>query len=224
MKTNSKDFRELVHKELNPVYLFFAEESIQLTSLIDSVLLAAKDSNFDEKTTYVVSKDMDWSFLDSNNENLDLFGSKKIVEIKLIGTGPGNKGSKAIKDYCLDIDKDKLLIISAERLEKKQQTSAWAKVLEKSGIFVVEPPVNKNSMPGWIKARASGLKLNLDSQAIQLLSEKTEGNLLAASHELTKLSLLFPDQEITLENMEKSISNSSKFGIFSSKEVVSFMS
>jgi len=36
MKTNSKDLRELVRKELNPVYLFFAEESIQLTSLIMS--------------------------------------------------------------------------------------------------------------------------------------------------------------------------------------------
>ena len=112
MKINSKDLRESVHKELNPVYLFFAEESIQLTSLTDLVLMAAKDSNFDEKTTYVVSKDMDWSFLDSNNENLDLFGSKKIIEIKLLGSGPGNKGSKAIKEYSLDPNPNKLLIIS----------------------------------------------------------------------------------------------------------------
>ena len=69
-------------------------------------------------------------------------------------------------------------------------------------------------MPSWIKTKASSLNLALDVQAIQLLSEKTEGNLLAASHELMKLSLLFSEQEITLENMEKSISNSAKFGIF----------
>ena len=214
MKLSRAHFIKELESELGTIYSFFADESIQISELTDEVIKKAKSAGFEDKQTYIVTKDTDWSFLNSENENFDLFGSKKIVEIKLIGTGPGNKGSKAIKDYCLDIDKDKLLIISAERLEKKQQTSAWAKVLEKSGIFVVEPPVNKDSMPGWIKARASGLKLNLDSQAIQLLSEKTEGNLLAVSHELTKLTLLFPDQEITLENMEKSISNSSKFGIF----------
>ena len=214
MKLSRAHFIKELESELGTIYSFFADESIQISELTDEVIKKAKSAGFEDKQTYIVTKDTDWSFLNSENENFDLFGSKKIIEIKLIGTGPGNKGSKAIKDYCLDIDKDKLLIISAERLEKKQQTSAWAKVLEKSGIFVVEPPVNKDSMPGWIKARASGLKLNLNSQAIQLLSEKTEGNLLAVSHELTKLSLLFPDQEITLENMEKSISNSSKFGIF----------
>ena len=214
MKLSRAQFIKELESELGTIYSFFADESIQISELTDEVIKKAKSAGFEDKQTHIVTKDTDWSFLNSENENFDLFGSKKIVEIKLIGTGPGNKGSKAIKDYCLDIDKDKLLIISAERLEKKQQTSAWAKALEKSGIFVVEPPVNKNSMPGWIKARASGLKLNLDSQAIRLLSEKTEGNLLAVSHELTKLTLLFPDQEITLENMEKSISNSSKFGIF----------
>ena len=112
MKINSKDLKKLVHKELSPLYVFFAEESIQLTSLTDLVLLAAKNSNFDEKITHVVAKDMDWSFLDSNNDNLDLFGSKKIIEIKLVGSGPGNKGSKALKDYSLDPDPNKLLIIS----------------------------------------------------------------------------------------------------------------
>ena len=214
MKTNSKDLRELVRKELNPVYLFFAEESIQLTSLIDSVLLAAKDSNFDEKTTYVVSKDMDWSFLDSNNENLDLFGSKKIIEIKLLGSGPGNKGSKALKEYSLDPNPNKLLIVSAEGLDKKSQSSAWAKSLEENGIMVVENPIPLNSMPKWIQSRANDSNVLIKNDAAQLLSEKTEGNLLAATQEIIKLALLYPNIEIGLKEMEDSISNASKYGIF----------
>ena len=214
MKINSKDLRESVHKELNPVYLFFAEESIQLTSLTDLVLLAAKDSNFDEKTTYVVSKDMDWSFLDSNNENLDLFGSKKIIEIKLLGSGPGNKGSKAIKEYSLDPDPNKLLIISAEGLDNKSQSSAWAKSLEENGVMVVENPIPLNSMPKWIQDQAEVSNMKVKNEAAILLSEKTEGNLLAATQEIMKLSLLYPDKEIGLEEMEACISNASKFGIF----------
>ena len=214
MKINSKDLKKLVHKELSPLYVFFAEESIQLTSLTDLVLLAAKNSNFDEKITHVVAKDMDWSFLDSNNDNLDLFGSKKIIEIKLVGSGPGNKGSKALKDYSLDPDPNKLLIISAEGLDKKSQSSAWAKALEETGIMVIESPIPLNLMPKWIQSRAKDSNVQIKDEATQLLSEKTEGNLLAATQEIIKLSLLYPNVEIGFKEMEDSISNSSKYGIF----------
>ena len=47
-----------------------------------------------------------------------------------------------------------------------------------------------------------------------LLAERTEGNLFATSQELTKLSLLFDGESISLKKMEKSISNSSRYGIF----------
>jgi len=214
MKINSKDLGELIRKELYPLYVFFAEESIQLTALTELVLLASKDSNFDEKMTYVVSKNMDWSFLDSNNENLDLFGSKKIIEIKLLGSGPGNKGSKALKEYSLNPDPNKLLIISAEGLDKKSRSSVWAKALEENGVMVIENPIPLNSMPKWIQSQAKDSGVLIKNEAAQLLSEKTEGNLLAASQEIIKLSLLYPNVEIGLEEMETSISNASKYGIF----------
>ena len=214
MKINKVHFINGLDNKLEDIYSFFADESIQITELTDEVVKRAKTKGFEEKQTFIITKDTDWTFLNSTNENLDLFGSKKIIEIKLIGSGPGNKGSKVIKDYCLAPDSNKLLIISAEKLDKKQQSSAWAKALDENGIIVVEPPVSKASMPEWIRAKSSDLKLKLANEAIELLSDKTEGNLFAASQELMKLSLLFPDQDISLGDMEKSISNSSKFGIF----------
>ena len=214
MKLSKAHLKKEIDEQLRSIYSFFAEESIQITELVDLVTEKAKLESFEEKQTYIVSKDTDWSFLNSENENFDLFGSKKIIEIKLIGTGPGNKGSKAIKDYCLEPDEDKLVIISAERLDKKQQDSAWSKALLKYGIQVVEPAIDKDSMPGWIETKSKELNLEISKEAIRLLADRTEGNLLAASQELTKLSLLFPEQDISLEHMEKSISNSSKFGIF----------
>ena len=207
-------FNHLKESDLNRIYCFCADESIQITALSDKVIATARSKGFEEKQTFVISKDTDWSFLNANNENLDLFGSSKILEIKLIGTGPGSKGSKAIKEYCLNADPNKLLIFSVEKLDKKQLNSAWIKALEENGILVIEPPITKNSMPEWIKAKSIEMGLTLDESAIKLLSEKTEGNLFAASQELMKLSLLFDNKEISIEEMEKSISNSSKFGVF----------
>jgi len=214
MKIHSKDLRELVLKKLSPIYTFFAEESIQLSKLTDVVLLNAKNSGFNEKITYVVSKDMDWSFLNSNNENLDLFSSKKIIEIKLLGSGPGNKGSKALKEYSLNLDLNKLLIVSAEGLDKKSQSSAWVKALEEKGIMAVESPISLSSMPKWIQSQAEELNMIIKNEAAQLLSEKTEGNLLATNQELIKLSLLYPNVDIDIKEMEDSISNASRYGIF----------
>ena len=214
MKLNRDKFFSETGKEIQNIYTFFADESIQITELSDHVIEAAKKHGFEEKQTFIISKDTDWSFLQTTNENLDLFGSKKIIEIKLIGIGPGNKGSKAIKEYCANPDEDKLLIFSAERLEKKAQTSAWAKSLEDTGTTIIESPIHISSMPKWISKRASNLDIEIDHDAINLLSEKTEGNLLATIQELIKLSLLFPSQGIDFKMMEKSISNSSSYGIF----------
>ena len=214
MKAHSKDLRNLVQKELKPVYIFFAEESIQLSSLTDQIILSAKNSNFEEKTTHVISKDTDWTFLDSNNENLDLFGSKKIIEVKLLGSGPGNKGAKALKEYSLKPNPNKLLIVSAESLDKKSQSSAWAKALEEAGLMIIESPIPLNSMPKWIQSQAEISNMKVKNEAAILLSEKTEGNLLAATQEIIKLSLIYPDKEIGLKEMEACISNASKFGIF----------
>ena len=134
-------FNHLKESDLNRIYCFCADESIQITALSDKVIATAKSKGFEEKQTFVISKDTDWSFLNANNENLDLFGSSKILEIKLIGTGPGSKGSKAIKEYCLNADPNKLLIFSVEKLDKKQLNSAWIKALEENGILVIEPPI-----------------------------------------------------------------------------------
>ena len=214
MRLNRDKFFSETGDEVQNIYTFFADESIQITELSDHVIEAAKKHGFEEKQTFIISKDTDWSFLQTTNENLDLFGSKKIIEIKLIGIGPGNKGSKAIKEYCTNPDENKLLIFSAERLEKKAQTSAWAKSLEDTGTTIIESPIHISSMPKWISKRASDLDIEIDHDAINLLSEKTEGNLLATIQELIKLSLLFPSQGIDFKMMEKSISNSSSYGIF----------
>lgn len=214
MKLNRDRFFQETEKRIDSIYSFFADESIQITELSDHVIKLAKVEGFEEKQTFIVSKDTDWSFLETSNENFDLFGAKKIIEIKMIGTGPGNKGSKAIKEYCSEPDENKLLIFSAEKLERKAQSSAWAKSLEDKGTSVVELPITLASMPKWIEKRALDLNLKIDKDAINLLSEKTEGNLLATTQELMKLVLLFPLERIDLQMMEKSISNASTYGIF----------
>lgn len=214
MKLSRTHFINELDNKLEGVYCLCAEESIQIEELHEKLIKKAKLEGYEEKITHIISADTDWSFLKSENDNLDLFGSKKLLDIKLIGQGPGNKGSKAIKDYCQNQDSDKLVIFSVEKLERKQLNSAWVKSIEENGVLVIEPPVTKNNMDDWIKRRAEEVGVDLKEEAITLLVERTEGNLFATSQELVKLSLLFGKESISLERIEKSISDSTSYGIF----------
>ena len=81
-------------------------------------------------------------------------------------------------------------------------------------MIVIENPISQKSMPSWIKRKAENHNLSINEDAALLLSEKSEGNLLAAIHEITKLSLLYSGKAVGIKEMEKSITNSSKYGIF----------
>ena len=82
---------------------------------LEKIYDAAKTENFTEKDTHVVDPRTNWDFLTSNSENLDLFGSKKIIEIKLLGQGPGIKGANALKEYAKNPDANTLLVVIGNR-------------------------------------------------------------------------------------------------------------
>lgn len=214
MRVSPQDLSNSLKKGLEPVYTLVGEESLQIQELVDQIYNKAKSEDYLEKTNYIISKQTDWTFLKSSSENYDLFGAKKIIEIKLIGSGPGATGSKALKDYAINPDPSKVLIVSAEGLEKKTLSSAWIKALEAAGCLLLINPITLNQLPRWIVETGKKYQLNIASAASNLLAEKTEGNLLATLQEIKKLALLFPDQDIDINQMASSISDSSKYNIF----------
>ena len=214
MKVSPQDIENSLISGIQPIYALIGEESLQIQELVDQICAKAKLEDYVEKTNYIISKQTDWSFLKASSENYDLFGAKKILEIKLIGTGPGVAGSKALKDYAINPDPSKVLIISAEGLEKKTHSSAWIKALEEAGCLIIINSITLNQLPKWIIETGYKYELEISSEASHLLAEKTEGNLLATLQEIKKLALLFPNQNIDIKKMASSISDSSKYDIF----------
>ena len=214
MKVSPQDIENSLISGIQPIYALIGEESLQIQELVDQICAKAKLEDYVEKTNYIISKQTDWSFLKASSENYDLFGAKKILEIKLIGTGPGVAGAKALKDYAINPDPSKVLIISAEGLEKKTHSSAWIKALEEAGCLIIINSITLNQLPKWIIETGHKYELEISSEANHLLAEKTEGNLLATLQEIKKLALLFPNQNIDIKKMASSISDSSKYDIF----------
>mgnify|MGYP001129089509 CR=1 FL=1 len=214
MKIPQNKLASSLGEKLEDIYLLLAKESVQIEESLEKIYIKSKSNNFTEKESHVVSSQTRWQFLFSKENNFDLFGAKKVIEIKLIGQGPGVKGAKALKEYSKKPNPNILLVVTGEDLDRKSYSSAWVKALEKAGAFISIEPLSPNSLSIWIQKKGEKCEINILSDARKLLAEKTEGNLMATLQEITKLSLIYPSQDIDLNKMEKNIANSSRFNIF----------
>jgi len=69
--------------------------------------------------------------------------------------------------------------------------------VEAHGAWVQIWPVRQPPLVPWLKGRCRRMKLDASDEALELLAARTEGNLLAAHQELTKLALLAPEGRVT---------------------------
>ena len=214
MKLTEERLNEALKESLDNIYVILADESILIEENLEKIYAKAKQEGFTEKNTHIIDSQNDWTFLSSSSDNLDLFGSKKILEVKLLGQGPGVKGANSLKDYSKSLDPNTLLVLIGEGLERKSISSAWVKALEKVGTLISIAPLSTSSLKVWIKNKAKELNIEIMQEALQLLIEKTEGNLMATLQEIRKLSLVYPSEKIDLDKMKKSITGSSKYTIF----------
>ena len=214
MKLTEDRLNDVLKESLDNIYVILADESILIEENLEKIYAKAKQEGFTEKNTHIIDSQNDWTFLSSSSDNLDLFGSKKILEVKLLGQGPGVKGANSLKDYSKSPDPNTLLVLIGEGLDRKSISSAWVKALEKVGTLISIAPLSSSSLKVWIKNKEKELNIEIKQEALQLLIEKTEGNLMATLQEIRKLSLVYPSEKIDLDKMKKSITGSSKYTIF----------
>ncbi|MCW8888379.1 MAG: DNA polymerase III subunit delta, partial [Gammaproteobacteria bacterium] len=128
---------------------------------------------------------------------------------------PGRDGSAALTSYCDSHPDDTLLLITCGKLDAAQTKSKWYQAIDKAGVTIQIWPVDIGQLPQWIMQRARLHALELSGDAAQLLSERVEGNLLAAAQELEKLKLLYPEQsQIGFDEVDKASGESARYNIF----------
>ena len=214
MKVSDINFKDPMQKKLQNIYIILSNESVLIEENLEKIYSKAKSKNFTEKESYVIGKGTNWDFLSSAEDNLDLFTTKKVIEIKLLEQGPGVKGAKALKDYVKEPDPNILLVVIGENLDRKSYSSAWVRAIEKAGVLLSLESLSPKRLLLWIDKKGKELDISIGMEAAHLMVEKTEGNLMSTMQELRKLSLIYPHHEIDLDRMKENIANSSRYSIF----------
>ena len=201
-------------RQLAPVYLIGGEEPLFVRESEDAVRAAARAAGCNERVVLEVEAGFDWNRLSDAAANLSLFGDRRLIELRLPTGKPGTAGAKAISNYCAAPGADAVLLITTGSLDASQRKSAWASAVERAGVFVYGWPLPLAQLPQWIEARLRRAGLTAPREAVALLAERSEGNLLAAVQEIDKLRLLFGEGTLTLEQVRAAVADSARYTIY----------
>ncbi len=202
------------NKPLLPVYIITGDEPLQMKEATDAVRRSAREQGYEERVVLDVGSGFDWNSLLAQNDMMSLFGSRKLIELRLGSSKPGAAGGKVLQAYVANLCEDNLLLISCDKVDKRSQQTKWFKSLEQVGGVVQIWPVDSKAMPGWIAFRAQNMGLTLEQEACALLADRVEGNLLAAQQELELLRLLLGDQAGDAKAVAAAVSDSARFDVF----------
>lgn len=199
---------------LAPLYLVAGEEPLLVQEAADRIRARAREAGADEREVLHVEAGFDWSRLSDSGDSLSLFARRRLVELRLSEAKPGDAGSRALVRYAERLPEDVTLLVIAGRLDRRARASAWFRALERAGIVVYAWPVKRAQWPQWIAARCRAGGLAAEPQAVEVLAERTEGNLLACAQEIQKLALLYPDGRLDRERALASVGDHARFDVF----------
>jgi DNA polymerase-3 subunit delta len=214
VKLNPDSLVTHLQQKLLPAYLVSGDEPLLTGEAADAVRARARAAGFTERETHFLERGSDWDDVRASAGNMSLFGSRRLVEIRLPSGKPGVTGNKALVALLERSDPDAIFLILTPRLDRDAQNADWVRAVETHGAWVQVWPIDVDRLPAWLRSRCRRLKLDATDDALELLAERTEGNLLAAHQELEKLTLLVPDGRVTVDTILSSVTDSARFDVF----------
>lgn len=214
MKLTFDSLKSHLSDEPARAYLVSGDEALLVGEAADAIRARVKRAGFEEREVHFIERVADWEEVRASSNNLSLFGSRKLIELRLPSGKPGTGGAKAIAELLENVSPDNVYLMITGKLEREQNNSAWVKAFEEAGAWLPVWPVEVARLPQWLRGRAAAMKVELDDDAVRFIVERTEGNLLAAQQELEKLKLGAPGKRIDLASAQASIADSARFDVF----------
>ena len=214
MKLKAEQLGPHLKKGAAPIYLVSGDEPLLVGEVCDAIRAQVRAEGAEEREVFHAEAGFDWSSLLHATGSLSLFAAKRLMELRLPTGKPGKEGGKVLQEYAGNAPEDVTLIIIAPRLDGSAQKSAWVKALEKAGVLIQIWPVEPRQLPGWVAHRMRDKGLTADEEAVSLLAERVEGNLLAAAQEIDKLFLLYGAGKIDAQQVAESVADSARFDSF----------
>ncbi len=200
-----------------PMIWIAGDEPLQIQEACDSVRKFAKEQGFSEREVLDAGANFNWNQLLASGSSLSLFAERKLIDLRLSGK-LDEDAREALSAYLDNPNPDNLMLLTTGKIEKQSQSTKWFSALESRAVFCQIWPVSERDLPQWIRQRLQKHGLTADGDAIDILVERVEGNMLAANQEVEKLRLLANTNHIDAQMVLEAVVDNSRFTVFALTE------
>ena len=214
MNLHAGQLTKHLQNNLAPCYLVSGDEHLLVEEALDKIRVAARERGFESRESFVAMGNFNWSQLAAVASNMSLFADKRIIELRLPTGKPGREGSAAICEFVDNLSPDFVLIVVAPKLGNSNKNSKWVKTLSATGDHLPIWDVDLRDLPRWISGRMQDAGLNPDRDAVRMIADRVEGNLLAANQEIEKLRIILGEGAVSREDIANAVANSSRYDVY----------
>ena len=154
MKLTLEGLRTSLSQGLRPAYLISGDEPLLVSEAADAVRERARGAGFDERDVYFIERAADWPDVLAGANNLSLFGSRKLLELRLPSAKPGVAGAKAIVQLLDRQASDTIVLMLTGRLDRERQNARWVQAFAPLGAWSPIWPLEGPPPPGRRPQRA----------------------------------------------------------------------
>lgn len=205
-------------KKADPFYCVIGEELLLRNETVDALRQHCRQLGYNERISLILDANGAWHKIQENLQNISLFAEQKILEITIPSGKPGRVGSQALIQLAEQIQQghitDVTVILNLPKLDKKTLEAKWCKSIFQVAIVIDIPQINQAQLPHWIKQRLAQQNQHVDTDTLDFIVEKVEGNLFAAHQEILKLGMMLPPGTIDLQTIKQTIRDVARFDVF----------
>ncbi|AFN35669.1 DNA polymerase III subunit delta [Taylorella equigenitalis] len=206
-------------------YLITGDEILLSIDATDKLRAFCRNHEYSERISMVMDSNSPWDDVLNHLQSNSLFSEKKILEISVPTGKFGKKGGPTLAKLAEYIDTHKpddiCVILSIPKLDKKTQQTKWYVGIKSIATLIEIPNLKRQDLPAWARKLIKANNQTIEDEALMLLIDKIEGNIVAAQQEINKLALVAgKGANLTLETVRASVADSARYDIFQLTESI----
>lgn len=174
-----------------PLVWIHGDEPLLQLEAVDLVRRHIRQQGFNERQVFPIERGFKTDEVDAHANALSLFADKLLIELRWAGK-PIKEQGLWLSNLVGRLPDSVRILASSARLDRNSTESDWFASLDPHALIVPVYPIERAQLPAWIGRRLAAQGQSADEATLSLISDRVEGNLLAAQQEIHKLSLLLP--------------------------------
>lgn len=210
MQVRPENLQAQLQRALPALVWVHGDEPLLQIESTDTARRQLRDAGFIERHVFTIERTFKTAEVDAHTQALSLFSDQLLIELRWPGK-PGREHGEWLAHAVTNLPDSVRMLVSSARIDRATLDSEWFGRIDRVALVVPVFPVDRADLPKWISQRLAAQKQRVDPETLEFISERVEGNLLAANQEIRKLALLFDAGELPAQPVREAVLNVARY-------------